>query len=148
MRDGAAPASVSKLPAVPTLNRGRLEAIARDASREFLLELAELFVKDVEERIECLVAIVDARDGTKTAHAAHRVQSAATSLGVLRLRSLAASLEKHAEGEDWRHVGIDPGGLAGGAHDAVRSASTSTIVSICPPNACASPAPSRAASRS
>ena len=33
-----------------------------------------------------------------------RVQSAATSLGVLRLRSLAASLEKHAEGEDWRHV--------------------------------------------
>jgi HPt (histidine-containing phosphotransfer) domain-containing protein len=89
------------LPAVPTLNRGRLEMIARDASREFLLELAELFVKDVEERIDCLVAIVGSRDVTKTANAAHRVQSAATGLGVLRLRSLAASLEKHAEGEDW-----------------------------------------------
>lgn len=104
MSEGAGPASASTLPALPTLNRGRLEMIARDASREFLLELAELFVKDVEERIECLVAIVGSRDVTKTAHAAHRVQSAATSLGVLRLRSLAALLEQHAEGEDWRHV--------------------------------------------
>jgi hypothetical protein len=32
------------------------------------------------------------------------VQSAASSLGVLRLRSLAASLEKHAEGADWSRV--------------------------------------------
>ena len=104
MSEGAAPANASVLPAVPTLNRGRLEMIARDASREFLIELAELFVKDVEERIECLVAIVGSRDVTKTANAAHRVQSAATSLGVLRLRSLAASLEKHAEGEDWSRV--------------------------------------------
>jgi HPt (histidine-containing phosphotransfer) domain-containing protein len=78
--------------------------IARDASREFLVELAALFVKDVEERIGFLAAIVGSRDVTGTADAAHRVQSAATSLGVLRLRSLAAMLEKHAEGEDWRRV--------------------------------------------
>ena len=78
--------------------------IARDASREFLVELAALFVKDVEERIGFLAAIVGSRDVTGTADAAHRVQSAATSLGVLRLRSLAATLEKHAEGEDWRRV--------------------------------------------
>jgi HPt (histidine-containing phosphotransfer) domain-containing protein len=72
--------------------------IAKDASHEFLIELAQLFVEDVEERIRCLVSIVGLRDATKIADAAHRVQSAASSLGVLRLRSLAASLEKHAEG--------------------------------------------------
>jgi HPt (histidine-containing phosphotransfer) domain-containing protein len=101
--ESAGPVSVP-VPAVPTLNRGRLEMIARDASREFLVELAALFVKDVEERIGFLAAIVGSRDVTGTADAAHRVQSAATSLGVLRLRSLAAMLEKHAEGEDWRRV--------------------------------------------
>jgi HPt (histidine-containing phosphotransfer) domain-containing protein len=86
------------------LNRERLATIARDASPEFLLELAKLFTKDVEERIELLASIVSARDVRATASAAHRVQSAATSLGVMRLRSLAASLEKHANGEDWRRV--------------------------------------------
>jgi HPt (histidine-containing phosphotransfer) domain-containing protein len=89
---------------VPTLNRERLATIARDASPEFLLELAQLFTKDVEERIGLLASIVNARDVRATASVAHRVQSAATSLGVMRLRSLAASLEKHAHGEDWRRV--------------------------------------------
>lgn len=98
------PATHSVPPAVPTLNKGRLEMIARDASHEFLIELAQLFVEDVEERIRCLVSIVGARDALKIADAAHRVQSAASSLGVLRLRSLAASLEKHAEGADWSRV--------------------------------------------
>jgi len=98
------PPLMSVLPAVPTLNRNRLEAIARDASPEFLIELAQLFTKDVEERIQLLTSIVSARDVTATASAAHRMQSAATSLGVMRLRSLAASLEKHANGEDWRRV--------------------------------------------
>jgi HPt (histidine-containing phosphotransfer) domain-containing protein len=101
--EGTGPASIP-IPPGPTLNRGRLETIARDASREFLVELAALFVKDVEERIGFLAAIVGLRDVTGTADAAHRVQSAATSLGVLRLRSLAATLEQHAEGEDWRRV--------------------------------------------
>lgn len=103
MSEGAGPVSVP-VPPVPTLNRGRLEMIARDASREFLIELAALFVKDVEEHIGSLAAIVGSRDTTRTAGAAHRVQSAATSLGVLRLRSLAATLEKHAESEDWQRV--------------------------------------------
>jgi HPt (histidine-containing phosphotransfer) domain-containing protein len=92
------------VPPVPTLNPRRLEMIARDASPEFLVELAQIFTKDVEERIRCLAAIVTARDVTGTTDAAHGVQSAASSLGVLRLRSLAASLEKHAEGQDWRRV--------------------------------------------
>ena len=92
------------VPPVPTLNPRRMEMIARDASPEFLVELAQIFTRDVEERIRCLAAIVNARDVTGTADAAHGVQSAATSLGVLRLRSLAASLEKHAEGQDWRRV--------------------------------------------
>jgi HPt (histidine-containing phosphotransfer) domain-containing protein len=78
--------------------------IAKDASHEFLVELAQLFVEDVEERIRCLVSIVGSRDTMKIADAAHRVQSAASSLGVMRLRSLAASLEKHAEGADWSRV--------------------------------------------
>ena len=100
----AGPGPLSVPPTIPTLNRRRLEAIARDASREFLVELAQLFMTDVEERIRCLVSIVRSRDVTGTADAAHGVQSAAASLGVMRLRSLAASLEKHAEGEDWRRV--------------------------------------------
>ena len=100
------PPLLSVPPAVPTLNRNRLEAIARDASPEFLIELAQLFTKDVEERIRLLAGIVSARDVAATAYAAHGVQSAATSLGVMRLRSLAASLEKHAEGEDWRRVEV------------------------------------------
>jgi HPt (histidine-containing phosphotransfer) domain-containing protein len=78
--------------------------IAEDASHEFLVELAQLFVEDVAERIRCLVTIVGSRDTTKIADAAHRVQSAASSLGVMRLRSLAASLEKHAVGADWSRV--------------------------------------------
>ena len=100
----AIPSVLSVPPAIPTLNRRRLEAIARDASREFLVELAQLFMSDVEERIRCLASIIRSRDVTGTADAAHGVQSAAASLGVLRLRSLAATLEKHAEGEDWRRV--------------------------------------------
>ena len=105
MSDSVRPAAVpSALPAVPTINRGRLEMIAKDASHEFLIELAQLFVEDVEERIRCLVTIVGSRDTTKIADAAHRVQSAASSLGVMRLRSLAASLERHAEGADWSRV--------------------------------------------
>jgi HPt (histidine-containing phosphotransfer) domain-containing protein len=91
-------------PAVPTLNLRRLEMIAADASHEFLIELTRLFVEDVEERIRSLVAIVGSRDTTRVTDAAHRVQSAASSLGVMRLRSLAASLEKHAEGADWSRV--------------------------------------------
>jgi len=98
------PPLLSIPPAVPTVNRRRLEMIARDASHEFLVELAELFLRDVEERIRCLAGIIRSRDVTGAADAAHGVQSAATSLGVMRLRSLAASLEKHAEGEDWRRV--------------------------------------------
>jgi HPt (histidine-containing phosphotransfer) domain-containing protein len=98
------PGVLSVPPAIPTLNQRRLDAIARDSSREFLVELAQLFMKDVEERIRCLASIIRSRDVTGTADAAHGVQSAAASLGVLRLRSLAATLEKHAEGEDWRRV--------------------------------------------
>jgi HPt (histidine-containing phosphotransfer) domain-containing protein len=106
-RPEADPVSLLSVPpAVPTLNRNRLEAIAREASPEFLIELAQLFTKDVEERIQLLTSIVSARDVTATASAAHRMQSAATSLGVMRLRSLAASLEKHAHGEDWRRVEV------------------------------------------
>jgi HPt (histidine-containing phosphotransfer) domain-containing protein len=103
--DSARPLALhSVFPGVPTLNQGRLEMIAKDASHEFLVELAELFVADVEERISWLVTIVGSRDAAKIADAAHRVQSAASSLGVMRLRSLAASLEKHAEGADWSRV--------------------------------------------
>jgi len=103
--DSVRPAAVLSVPpTVPTINRGRLEMIAKDASHEFLIELAKLFVDDVEERIRCLVAIVRSRDTTKIADAAHGVQSAASSLGVMRLRSLAASLERHAEGADWSRV--------------------------------------------
>jgi HPt (histidine-containing phosphotransfer) domain-containing protein len=108
MSDSVVPSPIPSLisipPAIPTLNNRRLEAIARDASREFLVELAQLFMTDVEERIRCLASIIRARDVTGTADAAHGVQSAAASLGVLRLRSLAATLEKHAETEDWRRV--------------------------------------------
>ena len=104
--DVSVPPLLSVPPTAPTLNRTRLEAIARDASPEFLIELAQLFTKDVEERIRLLAGIVSARDVTATAYAAHGVQSAATSLGVTRLRLLAASLEKHAEGEDWRRVEV------------------------------------------
>ena len=95
---------VLTIPPVSTLNPRRLEMIARDASPEFLIELAQIFTKDVEERIRCLAAIVMTRDVTGTTEAAHGVQSAASSLGVLRLRSLAASLEKHAQLQDWRRV--------------------------------------------
>lgn len=105
MSDSVPPAPVVSVPpAVPTLNRRRLEMIAAEASHEFLIELAQLFVEDVEERIRSLVAIVGSRDTTRVTDAAHRVQSAASSLGVMRLRSLAASLEKHAEGADWSRV--------------------------------------------
>lgn len=105
MSDSVAPKEPDlSIPPGPTLNQGRLESIARDASREFLIELAQLFTRDVEERIQFLTTIVRSRDVPGVASAAHRVQSAAASLGVLRLRSLAASLEKHAEGEDWRRV--------------------------------------------
>lgn len=105
MSDSVRPAAAGSVaPAVPTLNKRRLEMIAEDASHEFLIELAQLFVEDVEERIRCLVSIVGSRDTTRIADAAHRVQSAASSLGVMRLRSLAASLEKHAEGADWSRV--------------------------------------------
>jgi HPt (histidine-containing phosphotransfer) domain-containing protein len=103
--DSVRPAAVPSVPpAVPTINRGRLEMIAKDASHEFLIELAQLFVQDVEERIRALAAIVGSRDWSRIADAAHRVQSAASSLGVMRLRSLAASLEKHAEGADFSRV--------------------------------------------
>jgi HPt (histidine-containing phosphotransfer) domain-containing protein len=84
-----------------TLSRRRLESIERDISREFLLELVDLFVTDVQKRLHSLAAAVAGRETVKAADVAHALQSAASSLGVLKLRHMAARLEDHVKQSDW-----------------------------------------------
>lgn len=88
-------------PSVPTLNRGRLDAIERDVSREVLIELVGVFVTDVAARLERLSDAVKARENKRASSLAHAVQGSAASLGVLRLRSVAQRLEELTETDDW-----------------------------------------------
>jgi HPt (histidine-containing phosphotransfer) domain-containing protein len=88
-------------PSVPTLNRGRLDAIERDVSREFLIELVDLFVTDVAVRLERLSDAVKARETKRASSLAHALQGSAASLGVLKLRSVAQRLEELTETDDW-----------------------------------------------
>jgi HPt (histidine-containing phosphotransfer) domain-containing protein len=102
--DDVVPPSVPPLrrpPSVPTLNRGRLDAIERDVSREFLLELVDLFVTDVAVRVERLSDAVKARQTKRASSLAHALQGSAASLGVLKLRSVAQRLEELMETDDW-----------------------------------------------
>jgi len=88
-------------PGVPSLNQHRLDAIERDVSREFLIELVALFVSDVALRLERLSDAVKLRETAKVAAFAHALQGAAASLGVLRLRAVAQRLEEVVEQDDW-----------------------------------------------
>ena len=86
----------------PTLVESRLEEIARESSNEFVAEITQIFVTDVEERLATLSSVVVARDAAGVCVAAHSVQGAASTLGVMLLGSLAAALERYAERGDWR----------------------------------------------
>jgi HPt (histidine-containing phosphotransfer) domain-containing protein len=90
------------IPPPDTLSPKRLESIEREVSREFLLELVDLFVGDVQKRLQSLADAVNGRETVKAADVAHALQSAAASLGVLRMRHHAARLEDHVKQSDWR----------------------------------------------
>jgi HPt (histidine-containing phosphotransfer) domain-containing protein len=94
----------SRALSLPTLSPVRLDEILRDATPEFLVELAALFVRDVERRLKNIETSVKNRDPRQTALGAHTVQGAAASLGVLRMRSLAEALEADAARLDWPAV--------------------------------------------
>jgi len=96
------PERSSSGPPIPTLEKIRLESIARDVSREFLLELVSLFVSDVEKRIDFLADAVRERQLAKALSSVHAVKGAAASLGVLRLGRVATNLEEYLERDDWR----------------------------------------------
>jgi HPt (histidine-containing phosphotransfer) domain-containing protein len=96
---------------VPTLSRIRLESIERDVSREFLLELVEMFVADVQKRLLSLADAVKGRETVKATDVAHALQSAASSLGVLKLRHMAARLEDHVKQSDWSASDVTLGRL-------------------------------------
>jgi HPt (histidine-containing phosphotransfer) domain-containing protein len=90
------------LPPVPTLSRIRLESIAREVSAEFLDELVLLFVTDVAKKLEALTDAVRERRMQAALNSTHALKGAAASLGVLRLREMAARLEEHLRRDDWR----------------------------------------------
>jgi HPt (histidine-containing phosphotransfer) domain-containing protein len=95
-------ARCQSIPPPDTLSPKRLESIERDVSREFLLELVDLFVGDVQTRLQSLADAVNGRETVKAADVAHALQGAAASLGVLRMRHVAARLEDHVKQSDWR----------------------------------------------
>jgi HPt (histidine-containing phosphotransfer) domain-containing protein len=100
--DGGTPDLGSpSVPPGPALSRARLDSIERDVSREFLLELVGLFVSDVQMRLERLTDAVKGRETITAVDVAHALQGAAASLGVLRLRHMAARLEDHVRRSDW-----------------------------------------------
>ena len=88
-------------PNEPTLQQTRLDAIEKDVSREFLIELVDLFVADVARRLDKLSDAVKLRQTAKAAAFAHALQGAAATLGVLRLRAVARRLEQVVEEDDW-----------------------------------------------
>jgi len=90
------------LPPTPTLSKVRLDAIARDVSREFLDELVALFLTDVAKKLERLSDVIRERDLEQALASAHDLKGAAASLGVLRLRAVAGKLEDFLQRGDWR----------------------------------------------
>jgi HPt (histidine-containing phosphotransfer) domain-containing protein len=90
------------LPPVPTLSRIRLDSIAREVSAEFLDELVLLFVTDVAKKLDALTDAVRERRLEPALQSTHALKGAAASLGVLRLREMAARLEEHLRRNDWR----------------------------------------------
>jgi len=88
-------------PPPPTLNRQRLAQIAADSSQAFVSEIAQAFVSDTEKRVAELAEIVASQDAERVADAAHFLRGAAASLGVVRLGTLAAALERYAKRGDW-----------------------------------------------
>jgi HPt (histidine-containing phosphotransfer) domain-containing protein len=98
------PPAPATLPPVPTLNRLRLESIAREVSTEFLDELVALFVTDVAKKLDALSDAVRERRLQPALQSTHALKGSAASLGVSRLRELAARLEEHLRRDDWRAV--------------------------------------------
>lgn len=96
------PAALPTLPPVPTLNRLRLESIAREVSDEFLDELVVLFVTDVAKKLEALTDAVRERRLQSALQSTHALKGSAASLGVSRLREMAARLEEHLRRNDWQ----------------------------------------------
>jgi HPt (histidine-containing phosphotransfer) domain-containing protein len=98
------PAAAPTIPPVPTLEKVRMDNIARDVSHEFLNELVGLFLTDVAKRLEGLSDAVRDRKMDNALASAHVLKGAAASLGVLRLREVAGKLEDYLERGDWRAV--------------------------------------------
>lgn len=90
------------LPPTPTLNKVRLDAIARDVSHEFLNELVALFLADVDQKLERLSDDIRERNLERALASAHTLKGAAASLGVVRFRVVAGKLEDFLERGDWR----------------------------------------------
>jgi HPt (histidine-containing phosphotransfer) domain-containing protein len=95
-------AALPTLPPMPTLNRIRLDSIAKEVSSEFLDELVLLFVTDVEKKLESLTDAVRERRTQAALLSTHALKGSAASLGVWRLREMAARLEEHLRRNDWR----------------------------------------------
>jgi HPt (histidine-containing phosphotransfer) domain-containing protein len=89
-------------PAVPTLSKLRLEAIAREVSPEFLLELVDLFVADVERKLVALSQAVSNQQWERALSLSHALHGSAASLGVQRFGALAARLERQLERSELR----------------------------------------------
>ena len=98
------PQAPPTIPPIPTLEKVRMDNIARDVSHEFLNELVGLFLTDVAKRLEGLSDAVRERHLDNALASAHVLKGAAASLGVLRLREVAGKLEEYLEREDWRAV--------------------------------------------
>jgi HPt (histidine-containing phosphotransfer) domain-containing protein len=96
------PSPLPTLPPGPTLNRIRLDSIAREVSSEFLDELVLLFVKDVAQKLDALTDAVRDRRMHAALQSTHALKGSAASLGVSRLRAMAARLEEHLRRNDWR----------------------------------------------
>jgi HPt (histidine-containing phosphotransfer) domain-containing protein len=90
------------LPPVATLNRIRLDSIAREVSAEFLDELVLLFVTDVQKKLEALTDAVRERRMQVALQSTHALKGSAASLGVSRLRDMASRMEEHLHRNDWR----------------------------------------------
>ena len=83
----------------PDIDAARLEE-ATGGDAEFMRELLELFLGDVQTHVDALAAAVSAGNTADAKQAAHTIKGSSSNVGAARVQKIAFAMERAAIGGD------------------------------------------------
>ena len=87
----------------PPIDLEQLNQIS-EGDVEFEIEVLQVYVEDILQRIEKLRGAVASNDINLTMREAHHIKGASSNVGALQMQSLAAKIEKLDQSEDLHPV--------------------------------------------